>query len=333
VSAAVRTSGAEARARMPLGRLLRRNAWVVGLYAFVVVLFATTIAIKPGYGPTDFESLAISVMPIVFAAAAQAVIVIAGGIDLSVGSAMALTNVVAAALMAQSGDVGAAGVIVIVLLLGLGIGAVNGMLVVASRVPDIVVTLAMGFVWAGAALLVLSSPGGGAAPWFMALADGTFLIDWLPRALVTMVVVLAVIWIPVRRSRFGIALYAVGSDRLAALRSGVPIGRTKILAYTLGGLLAACGGLALTMSTGIGIPVPGPYTLNGVAAIVLGGVSLAGGRGGLAGPVAAAFILALIRLDLVFLGVTSDLSQVIQGVILAVVVMIGGLVELRRRRA
>jgi ribose transport system permease protein len=316
-----------------VGRVVRRNGWVIGLYLFTIALFLFTLAIRPGYGPTDFESLAISVLPIVFAAAAQTVVVIAGGIDLSVGSIMALTNVTAAALMAQSGELGAVGVVALVLVLGVVIGAINGALVVLSRVPDIVVTLAMSFVWAGAALLVLNSPGGAAAPWFMALADGTLLIEWLPRALVLMLVVLAVIWIPVRRSRLGLSLYAVGSDRLAALRSGVDIGRTKILSYALMGLLAACGGLVLTMSTGIGIPVPGPYTLNGVAAIVLGGVSLAGGRGGMLGPIAAAFILALIRLDLVFLGVTSDYSQVIQGVILVVVVMIGGLVELRRSRA
>ena len=314
-------------------RRIRRNAWVVGLYAFTILVFALTIAIKPGYGASDFESLAKSVVPIVFAAAAQTVVVIAGGIDLSIASVMALTSCTAAVLMAQSGEIGAVGVVALVLVQGILIGALNGILVVVSRVPDIVVTLAMSFVWAGAALLVLDTPGGGAAAWFVGLGDGTVVLDWIPRALVTLLVVLGVIWIPVRRSRLGISLYAVGSDRLAALRSGVPIARTKIVSYTLGGLLAAIGGLSLVMSTGIGLPVPGPYTLNGVAAIVLGGVSLAGGRGGMLGPIAAAFLLSLIRTDLVFLGVNSDYSQVIQGAILVIVVMIGGLVELRRRRA
>ena len=98
------------------------------------------------------------------------------------------------------------------------------------------------------------------------------------------------------------------------------------------GLLAGAGGLALTMTTGIGAPVPGNYTLAGVAAIVLGGVSLAGGRGGLLGPIAAAFILAIIRSDLIFTGVDPNYSVVIQGVIMVVVVMIGGLITLRRKR-
>lgn len=313
-------------------RQLKRNGWVIGLYALLAGLLAFTFAIKPGYGPTDIESLAITVLPMVFAAAAQTVAVISGGIDLSVGSIMALCSVTAAALMPQAGELGAVGVVALVLLVGMLAGAINGFLIVVTRVPDIVVTLAMSFVWAGAALLVLDSPGGGAAPWFVSLADGTFLIEWLPRALVLMLVFIAVVWIPIRRSRFGLALYAIGSDRTAALRSGVNVNRTRILAYAVTGLFCAAGGLALTMTTGIGLPVPGPYTLGGVAAIVLGGVSLVGGRGGMLGPLAAAFILALIRIDLVFLGVTSDYSQVIQGVILVVVVMFGGLVEMRRTR-
>ncbi|HEX2843970.1 MAG TPA: ABC transporter permease, partial [Candidatus Limnocylindria bacterium] len=90
--------------------------------------------------------------------------------------------------------------------------------------------------------------------------------------------------------------------------------------------------LALTMTTGIGTPIPGPYTLLSVAAIVLGGVSLAGGRGGLVGPVVAVFVLALIRADLTFLGVDPNFTTVIQGVIMVVVVMLGAYLTLRRAR-
>jgi ribose transport system permease protein len=331
-AAAPTAGGLRSNDRSRSVRQLKRSGWVIGLYALLVGLLLFTFAIKPGYGPTDIESLAITVLPMVFAAAAQTVAVISGGIDLSVGSIMALCSVTAAALMPQAGDLGAVGVVAIVLLVGMLAGAINGFLIVVTRVPDIVVTLAMSFVWAGAALLVLDSPGGGAAAWFISLADGTFLIEWLPRALVLMLAFIAIVWIPIRRSRFGLALYAIGSDRTAALRSGVNVNRTRILAYAVTGLFCAAGGLSLTMTTGIGLPVPGPYTLGGVAAIVLGGVSLVGGRGGMLGPIAAAFILALIRIDLVFLGVTSDYSQVIQGVILVVVVMFGGLVEMRRTR-
>ena len=107
--------------------------------------------------------------------------------------------------------------------------------------------------------------------------------EWVPKAFVVMILIVAVIWIPIRRSRAGLNIYAIGSNRLAAYRSGVPVNRTIIFAYVLGGLFSALAGLSLTASTGIGTPVPGPYTLLSVAAIVLGGVSLAGGRGGVFG--------------------------------------------------
>jgi ribose transport system permease protein len=113
----------------------------------------------------------------------------------------------------------------------------------------------------------------------------------------------------------------------------VPVNRAKVISYTLGGLFAALAGLSLTASTGIGTPVPGPtYTLLSVAAIVLGGVSLAGGRGGLFGPIVAVFILLLLRTDLSFLQINTNLATVAQGIILVAVVMVGTLVQLRRDR-
>ena len=114
---------------------------------------------------------------------------------------------------------------------------------------------------AGCALLVLNSPGGGAADWVKSLSVGSYVTEWLPRALVLMLVAIGLVWIPLRRSRMGLAIYAIGSNQVAALRSGVDVPRTKVVAYAVCGLFAAMGGLALTMNTGIGTPVPGPYTL------------------------------------------------------------------------
>jgi ribose transport system permease protein len=142
----------------------------------------------------------------------------------------------------------------------------------------------------------------------------------------------AVVWIPLRRTRLGLSIYAIGSNQLAAFRSGVSVGRTKIAAYALTGLFAALGGLSLTASTGIGNPVPGPYTLLSVAAVVLGGVSLAGGRGGVFGPIVGVLILVLIQNDLAFLSLDPNLSLVTQGLILIGVVMFGSLIQWRQGR-
>jgi ribose transport system permease protein len=327
------TPGPGAGIRNSLAGAIRRDTWIYGLWGLFFILLVATMFIRPGYGAFDFRSLAIAALPVALAAVAQAIVVISGGIDLSIGSMMALTSVTAARLMDGSPPELAIVVIIGVLLMGVVLGLINGALVVVSRVPDIVVTLAMLYVWAGVALLVLGTPGGGSAAWLREVTGSFLVIEWIPRALVTLVVVVAIVWIPLRRSRLGLSLYAIGSDRLASLRSGVDVSRTRIAAYAVTGFFAAAGGLALTITTGIGTPTPGPYLLLSVAAIVLGGVSLAGGRGGLVGPVIAVYILALIRADLTFLGVDPNYSTVIQGAIMVLVVMIGALLTLRRARA
>jgi ribose transport system permease protein len=312
---------------------LRRNSWTIGLLVFLAILLVFTRLIQPTYGASGVQGLANSVLPLALAATAQAIIVISGGIDLSIASMMALTSVVAASSMNDQSDQFAVLVVIGVLLLGLLLGAVNGAVIVITRVPDIVVTLAMAFVWAGCALLVLKTPGGASAQWLNDLVLGPLGNEWIPKAGVVLVLIVAAIWIPVSRSRLGLSLYAVGSNPLAAFRSGVSVGRTKVFAYMLGGLFSALGGLALTASTGRGTPVPGPYTLLSVAAIVLGGVSLAGGRGGVFGPLIGVVILQLIRTDMTFLKLDPNLATVTQGVILIGVVMFGSLLQQRRSRA
>jgi len=214
----------EERRSRPLRGILQRNGWALGLLGFLVVLLVFTKLIQPSYGVSGIQNLAIAVLPLALAAAAQAVVVIAGGIDLSIGSMMALTSVIAARFMDdQTAGVGVA-VVVLVLVVGLVIGAVNGALVVVTKVPDIVVTLAMSFVWAGAALLVLSTPGGGSVEWLRELVLGPFGNEWIPRAAIVLAVIVAVIWIPLQRSRLGLSFYAIGSNQLAAFRSGVSVG-------------------------------------------------------------------------------------------------------------
>ncbi len=314
-------------------RAARRNTWMLGLLGFLVVLLVFTKLIQPNYGPTGIQGLAVSAAALVLAAVAQAIVVISGGIDLSIGAMIAFTNVVAAQAMLKADDQTGVAIAIGVLLLGLLIGAINGALIVTTRVADIIVTLAMSFVWAGCALLVLSVPGGQADTWLTQLASGSIISEWLPKPALLVLLIIAIIWIPLRRSRLGLSLYAIGSDRLAAFRSGVSVGRTKIISYALAGLFSALAGLAVTANTGIGTPLPGGYTLTSVAAVVLGGVSLAGGRGGVFGPIIAVIILSLIRTDMTFLNLNSNLATVTQGVILIVVVMFGSLAALRRRHA
>ena len=319
-------------------RWVRDNSWISGLLGLLVFLAIFSKIIDPPFQVRDLWGFGTSLLPLALAAVAQTVCVIAGGIDLSVGSQMALTSCIAATLMAGQGDLFGVPVVLLVLVVGLLLGALNGILVIVTKVPDIIVTLATSFVYAGAALLVTPRPAGGAAQW---LKDGVVgaavnlpFIDVIPRAVVVIVVLVAVVWIPLRRSKLGLSLYATGSNQLAAFRSGVSVSRTKIASYMITGFFAALAGLSLTASTGIGTPVPEPtYVLIAIAAVVLGGVSLAGGVGGVFGPIIAVVVLQLIRNDMTYLRVDPNYGTVIQGLILIGVLMAANYIQIRRSRA
>jgi ribose transport system permease protein len=246
---------------------------------------------------------------------------------------MAVTSCIAAVLMQGQSDTFGVAVVVFVLVIGLLLGLVNGALVVLTKVPDIIVTLATSFIYGGVALLVTSRPAGGAVGWLKDLVVGPFLIDWIAKAAIVLMVVVAVIWIPLRRSKLGLSLYAVGSNRLSAFRSGVAVDRTKVLAYMITGFIAAFAGLSLTASTSIGTPVPEPtYVLIAIGAVVLGGVSLAGGVGGVFGPIIAVIVLQLIRNDMTFLSFDPNYALVAQGLILIGVLMGANYIQIRRSR-
>src|SRR5260370_27458665 len=170
---------------------------------------------------------------------------------------MAVENVLAASTMKDASFGEALLLAVAILVAGAAIGAVNGLLVVVSRVPDVIVTLTTGFIWGGIALMILEKPGGGAPPEFLNLGTGTLVTEWLSNSLVLLVVSLTVVWIPVPRSKTGLRVYATGSVQIAAFRSGVNIELARLLAYVLGGLFSAIGGVGLTMTTGIGSPHAG----------------------------------------------------------------------------
>ncbi len=308
---------------------LQKNAWVLGLAILLIALLGITKLVQPSFGASGLESIARAALPFAFATAGMAVVVIVGGIDLSVASMMAVCAVTAAVLMERMAGVPAA---LIVLSVGLAMGLINGALIVVTRVPDIVVTLAMLFVWEGVALLILETPGGAATDWLQQIVRGSIVFDGLPKALIFIAFCVAVIWLPIRRSKLGLSIYATGSDESAAFRSGVAISRTKITAYGICGLFCALGGLSLAALTGIGEPVPGPYLLASVAAVVLGGVVLGGGKGGLLGPIIAVFILRIIRTILTLMAIDPNVTTIIEGTIMVGVVMLGSAATLKGRQ-
>jgi ribose transport system permease protein len=330
-------TAATAATRLPwpaAGRLARRHAWTAAVVAFFAVLLAWNASQTRNFGAFEIQTLLASTLALAYLAMAQSVVVIGGGIDLSVGAMLVLVNCLSARFMEGTDLRGSLLVAAGCLAVATALGALTGLVITVSRIPDIIVTLAASFVWGGAALFVLHTPGGGTSTGFQALVLGSG-SAWWP-ALLCLLAPLLLVWVPLRRSRTGIAIYALGSDRNAAYLSGVNPLRTRVVAYAGDGLLCGLAGLATTAFTAGGSPqstIAMNATLNSVAAIVLGGVALSGGVGGLIGPVFAVWCLYLIPNIMLGLGVDPSYGEVVKGVVVVLVVLVGGLLRARRNRA
>jgi ribose transport system permease protein len=263
---------------------------------------------------------------------AQAVVVISGGIDLSIGSLMGVINVLSAREMLDMTFRESLAFSLLVILLAVLASGLTGLIIVLTRIPDIVVTLGMLFVWQGVALWIMEIPGGGVPLQFSDLALGDVGSTGFPNGAVAVFAALLLVWVPIRWLRPGLALYAVGSNRNSAYLSGIGVARTRVGAYMLAGVFTGLGGLALSASSAIGDPNSGAtYTLNSVAAVVLGGVSLLGGVGGLVGVIAAAYVLTLSKIILLLRGTDPNYANVYQGALIILVVVIGGLLTRKTR--
>jgi ribose transport system permease protein len=317
-----------------LSRFARRSGWTVGVAILLAVLLAWRVSQLPKFGGFEIRTITAGTMTLAFLAMAQAVIVISGGIDLSIGSMMVFANCLSALWMEDQAFGTCLVLGVAVLAVTIALSSLTGFVITVSGVPDIIVTLAASFILAGLALFVIGGPGGGTAPDFQRLVAGSLSNYW--PSVLWIVGALVLVWIPLRRTRLGLAIYAVGSDRKAAFLSGVNIARTRVLAYSIGGLFAGFAGLAVTAATGGGEPratIGTNATLNSVAAVVLGGVALTGGVGGLVGPVLAALCLTLIPAIMLGLGWDPSNAETARGVIIILVVLVAGLLQNRRRAA
>ena len=310
----------------------RGTVTAIAIFAFMFLVYGLNH--PAGFTANVVQTAANKGVLLAFVAMAQALVVITAGIDLSVGMTFTLTNCVASALVVGSPIQVAAG-IVAVLLVGLACGAVNGLIVIYGRLQPIVATIATGAVYYGLALAVRPTPGGSVDETLADALTGR-VFDVVPTSLVGLAVVVAVVWIPFSRSAIGRAAYAAGSSEAAAYMSGVPIRRAKFAAYALAGLLAGIGGLFVTFFTYTGEAAyasGNTYTLFSIASVVLGGVSLSGGRGSAIGAVFGALAFRTIG-DLLFVFDFDPLWQpLFQGIVLLLAVSLSafGLLRVRNR--
>jgi ribose transport system permease protein len=248
--------------------------------------------------------------------------ILLGGIDLSVGSILAVSSVVAAMMM-KSGH-GAALAAGVALLAGAGMGSLNGVVIAKGSVAPFIATLGTMTLLRGLALVLSNgSPISDFSSNSFAMLGGGYVARLIPVPVVVMLVMFAAFWFVLSRTVFGRHVYATGGNAEAATLSGVDTGRIQILVYTLSGAMAALAGVILTSRLDSAQPTAGVgYELDAITAVVLGGTSLAGGRGWIFGTLVGALLIGVLNNGLNLMGMSAFYQQVVKGAVILLAVLL-----------
>jgi ribose transport system permease protein len=297
-------------------------AAILAIALFVANLIVQASFVSSSALPETLADLA----PFAIVAMATAPSVVSGGLDLSVGPLLSLTNVIMVAVLIPHG-LGGAESVPILLALGAAIGAASGALISYVRLPAIIVGLCALFVLTGVAQEILLMPKQSPGNWTDQLGGK---VGPIPGGLITMAVPLLV-WLGLRRTPFVRAMFSVGGDAPTAFATGMNVPAVRILAYALGGMFAAIAGLALTgiirsADSSLGLQ----YTLIAIAAVSLGGTPVGGGRGGLVGALLGATCIFLIQNLLSGLQVSAQWLDVVYGCVLIGAVILSSQIVPRR---
>lgn len=292
---------------------------LIGLIMIVIII---TI-LNPSFMTTDnilnvLRQVSISAL----IAFGMTFVILTGGIDLSVGSTLALTGAIAATMFASGYD--PILTMFVALLLGAILGAVNGVIIAKGKVAPFIATLATMTIYRGLTLVYtdgrpISNLGDSLS--FQMLGKGYFF--GIPVPVCTMIVAFIVLYLIIHKTTFGRRVYAVGGNEGAAKLSGINVDRVKIAVYSLTGMLAALAALILTSRLNSAQPTAGEsYELDAIAAVVLGGTSLTGGKGWIFGTIVGALIIGVLNNGLNLIGVSSFFQQVVKGIVILIAVLI-----------
>jgi ribose transport system permease protein len=303
-------------------RLAQGAGMIVLLY---VLLYALYGILQPrALEPYAVAALMNNTAPLALAAAGQTLVVLSRGFDLSVAGVISVCNVVLAVYPLE-GPGGALVSVLVCLAIGGAVGVVNGWLVAYLNLQSIAATLATMIITQGIALVILNAPGGYVAEW-ISYEMTDMLWSVVPVSGLVVAAVLG-LWMLIKRTDFGVAVYAIGADEAAGALSGIAVRRTRFLTFVLAGMLYGLAGFMLSAQTATGNPTSGaPLLLLSFAAVALGGTSLSGGRGGMFASVMGAATLTLLQKVLFSSGVSSFYTGLFQGVVLIFAVVFSGLV-------
>ena len=250
-------------------------------------------------------------------------VILTGGIDLSVGSILALSSALTAGLLGSGMPVTLA--ILISLIMGCILGMMNGLLISYGKLAPFIVTLATMTIFRGATLVYTNGN-----PITKGLSD-TFLFQFLgqgyivgiPFPVIIMFIVFIVLYVLLHKTSFGKSVYAIGGNEKAAYISGVKLNKVKIIIYSISGIMASISGLIITSRLSSAQPTAGAsYEMDAIAAVVLGGTSLSGGKGRILGTLIGALIIGVLNNGLNIIGVSAFWQQVVKGVVILIAVLI-----------
>ena len=257
-----------------------------------------------------------------FIALGMTFVILTGGIDLSVGSTLALTSAIFAGLLQNGMNTGLA--ILIALVLGLVLGLLNGILITKGKLATFIVTLATMTIFRGLTLVYtdgrpIAGPRDDFA--FKFLGKGQFL--GIPFQVILFILAFLVLWMILNKTALGRKIYAVGGNEKASFISGINIDKVKIWVYVISSLMAVLSGLVLTSRLNSAQPTAGAaYEMDAIAAVVLGGTSMTGGSGSLTGTLIGILILGVLNNGLNLLGVSSFYQQIVKGIVILIAVLI-----------
>ncbi len=293
---------------------LTRNGMAVWVVVAIAVVALTLTDGARFWAPANIANVLTATVVLGMAALGQHLVVLSGGIDLSVGSTATLSALLTAVLI-NGYPIRTVPVIIGMLLLGALIGVVHGLLVARAGLPPFIVTLATLYLIQGAAFMVSTTPSGRVTTALSAVALQR--IGPVPYSFAVLVVAVALVAWVLRRTVFGRHLYAVGGDQAAARANGVPVSRVIITAYVLAGMLVAVAGILLAARATVGSPTAGQgLELSAITVVVLGGTSLLGGRGSLVGTVGGVVLLSLVGSSVTLLQLPATLTELIRGIVI-----------------
>ena len=307
-------------------KFFTKKTFVFSIVLFILVILVNFALQYANLGPVKFEKRFMFLLdnnirgfiPLILLAIAQAIVLINGSIDLSIGNLM---GVVAAFLVTQysKDDSIARFLQVFVMAIGIGVlaGALNGIFVSLVRIPPFITTYATSFVFSGIAMWILPRPGGN-----MPEIATTFYRTTLPLGLpmgMWIILIIMLLWLVFRNTRFGAHMYAIGGNEKAAFTSGVSVIRHRMSVHMIAGLIAAFAALALVLITGSSDPrIGATMTLDSIVAVVLGGTPMSGGIGGVVGPIFGVMTLGFVRNIVGFANVDTWVQPLVDALIILI---------------